>query len=115
VSTLSTILAAVLGVAFLGAGASKLAGQASFAANFERWGYHPSVLTVTGALELLTGALLLTGIAVTPLAITGVLLVLAVMTGALLTHAKAKDPLAAWLPAIVLLVLAIVLVVSLAP
>lgn len=114
-STLSTILAAVLGVVFAGAGAAKLAGRASVAANFERWGYHPAVLTATGAVELLAAVLLLVGIAVTPLAITGVLLVLFVMTGALLTHAKAKDPAASWLPPVVLLVLAIALVVSLAP
>lgn len=114
-STLSTILAAVLGVAFAGVGLQKLAGQATVAANFERWGYHPAVLTATGAVELLAGTLLLLGIAVTPLAITGVLLVVFVMTGALLTHQLAKDPVAQRLPAVVLLGLAIALVVSLLP
>ena len=68
-----------------------------------------------GAVELLAGVLLLAGLAVTPLAITGVLLVLFVMTGALLTHQRAKDPVGRRLPAVVRLVPALALVVSLLP
>jgi putative oxidoreductase len=114
-STLSTILAVVLGVAFLAAGIPKLAGQASVAANFERWGLPPAVRVATGAVEVLAGALLLLGLAVTAVAITGALLVIATMIGALFTHGRAGDPVSTWVPAAVLLVLALVLAFSLLP
>ena len=114
-STLSAILAAVLGIVFLGAGMTKLTGQQQMVDNFERWGYHPSVMTATGAVELLAAVLLLVGIAVNALAITGALLVMFIMAGALMTHTRAKDPLAMFAPPAVLLVLAVVLLVSMLP
>jgi putative oxidoreductase len=114
-STLSAILAAVLGFAFVAAGLAKLSGQERVAANFERWGYAHAMLVATGTVELLAGVLLLVGIAVTPLAITGVLLVVFVMVGALLTHQRAHDPVGERLPAAALLVLAFVLAFSLLP
>lgn len=112
---LSAILAVVLGLAFVAAGMPKLAGRASVVAKFERWGYQPVVRVATGAVEALAGALLLIGIVVPAVAITGVLLVIAVMLGALLTHARADDPIGQWIPAAVLLVLALVLAFSLLP
>jgi uncharacterized membrane protein YphA (DoxX/SURF4 family) len=114
-STLSTVLAVVLGLTFVAAAIPKLAGHASAAANFERWGLAPTVRVATGAVELLAGALLLLGLAVTAVAITGALLVIATMIGALFTHQRAGDPIAAWIPAAVLLALALVLAVSLLP
>jgi putative oxidoreductase len=114
-TTLSTILAVVLGLAFVAAGVPKLAGQAAVVANFERWGLAPAVRVATGAVELLAGALLLLGLAVTAVAITGALLVIATMVGALFTHRRAADPVGASLPAAVLLALALVLAVSLLP
>jgi uncharacterized membrane protein YphA (DoxX/SURF4 family) len=114
-STLSAILAAVLGVAFLGAGITKLTRQQKMVDNFERWGFASSVMIATGAVELLAAVLLLVGIAVNAVAITGALLVLFVMTGALMTHTRAKDPFAAFVPPFVLLALAVVLLVSMLP
>jgi len=114
-STLSTILAAVLGVVFIAVGLAKLTGRASVVANFERWGYAHAVLVATGTVELLAGVLLLVGIVVTPLAITGVLLVVFVMAGALLTHQHAHDPVGRRLPAVALLALAFALTASLLP
>jgi uncharacterized membrane protein YphA (DoxX/SURF4 family) len=114
-STLSTILAAILGIAFVAAGIPKLMGEAAIVANFERWGYADVIRIATGAVELLAGVLLLVGIAVAALAVTGVLLVIFVMIGALSTHARVHDPLAKALPATVLLVLALALAVSLLP
>jgi putative oxidoreductase len=114
-STLSTILAVVLGLAFVAAAIPKLASQAGVVASFERWGLAPAVRIATGAVELLAGALLLLGIAVTAVAITGVLLVIATMVGALFTHRRAADPIATWMPAALLLALAIVLALSLLP
>jgi len=115
VSTLSTILAAVLGVAFLGAGVPKLLGQATMVENFRRWGYADAVRIAVGAVEVLAAILLLVGIAVNALAITGALLVMFVMTGALFTHQKAHDPLAMWIPPFVLLGLAVALAFSMLP
>jgi uncharacterized membrane protein YphA (DoxX/SURF4 family) len=115
VSTLSTILAAVLGIAFIGAAVPKLTGQQKMADNFRRWGYAPSVLAATGAVELLAAVCLLVGIAVSALAIAGGLLIVVVMTGALWTHTRAKDPVGELVPAAVLLVLAFVLLVSMLP
>ncbi len=114
-TTLSTILAAVLGVVFLGAGMAKLTRQRKMVDNFTRWGYHPSVLIATGSVEVLAAVLLLVGIAVDALAITGGLLVMFVMTGALMTHTRAKDPLAAFVAPAVLLALAVVLLASMLP
>ena len=114
-TTLSTILAALLGVVFLGVGIPKLTGQEKMVANFQRWGYHASMMTATGYVEVLAAALLLVGIAVNALAITGALLIIFVMTGALWTHQRVKDPLAMWAPPAVLLALAVVLLVSMLP
>ena len=114
-STLSTILAAVLGIVFFGAGVAKLTRQQKMVDNFERWGYPRSVLAATGSVELLAAVLLLVGIAVNALAITGALLVMFVMAGALMTHTRAKDSLADFVPPPVLLVAAVVLLVSMLP
>jgi uncharacterized membrane protein YphA (DoxX/SURF4 family) len=114
-STLSTILAAVLGVVFAGAAIPKLIGRQKMVDNFARWGLRPEVLVATGSVELLAAVLLLVGIAVNALAITGALLVMFVMTGALMTHAHAKDPLAAFIPPAGLLALAVALLVSMLP
>ena len=114
-STLSTILAAVLGIVFLGVGIPKLTGQQKMVDNFERWGYQPAVLTATGTVEVLAAALLLVGIAINALAITGAMLVVVVMIGALWTHTRVKDPVAMCAPPAVLLALALVLLVSMLP
>ena len=114
-STLSTILAAVLGVVFVAAGITKLTRQQQMVDNFARWGLASSVMIATGAVELLAAVLLLVGIAVNALAITGALLVMFVMTGALGTHTYAKDPVTAFIPPFVLFALAVVLLVSMLP
>ena len=114
-STLSTILAAILGVVFVGAGLQKLTGQKMVVENFKRWGYADVVLTATGWLEVVTGTVLLVGIAVPSLAVTGSMLVIAIMLGALATHQRAHDPIAMWVPPAVLLVLDLVLAYSLLP
>ena len=114
-STLSTILAAFLGVVFVGAGIPKLTGQEKMVADFRRWGYADVVRTATGWLEILTGTLLLVGIAVPSLAVTGSLLVLMIMLGALITHQRAHDPIAMWIAPAALLALDVVLAYSLLP
>src|ERR1700709_1602968 len=114
-STLSTILAAILGVVFVASGIPKLTGQAAVAANFERWGYPEQIRKAIGAMEILGGVLLLAGIAVPAVAITGFMILFIMMLGALSTPPRARDPLTMWIPAFVLLVLDIVLGISLLP
>jgi uncharacterized membrane protein YphA (DoxX/SURF4 family) len=114
-STLSTILAAILGIAFLGAGIPKLTGQQKMVDSFGGWGYAPSVRIATGSVEVLAAAMMLIGIAAPALAITGALLVICVMIGALWTHQRVRDPVAELAPAAVLLALAVALLVSMLP
>jgi putative oxidoreductase len=114
-STLSTILAAILGAVFVAVGIPKITGQEKVAANFERWGYPEQIRVAIGAMEVLAGVLLLVGIAVPAVAITGFMILFIIMLGALSTHQRAKDPLTMWIPPFVLLVLVIVLGISLLP
>ena len=114
-STLSLVLAIILGVVFLVVGLAKLTARPSVVANFERWGYADVIRMAVGAVEVLAAALLLVGTAVPALAVSGVLLVIWVMLGALLTHQRAGDPIGQWVPPVVLLVLAVVLAYSLLP
>jgi putative oxidoreductase len=114
-STLSTILAVILGVAFLAAGITKLTRQPRMVENFKRWGYADVVLMATGALEVLVALMLLVGIAVQALAVAGGLVIVFIMLGALMTHQRARDKLALWLAPVVLLALDVALLVSLLP
>ena len=114
-STLSTILAAILGIVFVAVGLQKLTRQKMVVENFKRWGLADVVLQAVGWLEVLTGTFLLVGIAIPALAVTGSLIVIAIMIGALFTHQRAHDPLAMWAPPAVLLVLDVWLAYSLLP
>jgi putative oxidoreductase len=114
-STLSTILAAILGVVFVAVGIPKISGQEKVVANFERWGYPEQIRIAIGLMEILGGVLLLVGIAVPAVAITGFMIIFIIMLGALSTHQRAKDPLTMWIPPFVLLVLDVVLGISLLP
>lgn len=115
VSTLATILSAVLAFAFLGAGGSKVANKGPHEAEFERYGLPglppQTARVVVGAVEVLA-ALLLALAAIlgsSGLAVVGAIIVVAAMLGALATHARLGDPPPAFIPATVLLVLAAVL------
>jgi putative oxidoreductase len=113
--TLSTILAVILAIAFLVTGISKLTRQAQVVVNFKRWGYGDSVMIATGIVETMAALMLLAGIAVEFLAISGGLLIMFVMLGALMTHQLVRDKLALWIPPVVLLALDVALLVSLLP
>jgi uncharacterized membrane protein YphA (DoxX/SURF4 family) len=114
-STLSTILAAILGVLFVAVGIQKITEQETVVANFKRWGYADAVRQAVGWLEVLTGAFLLVGIAIQALAVTGALIVIFIMIGALFTHARASDKFAMWSIPLVLLLADLVLAYSLLP
>lgn len=108
---LTIILQVVLGLAFLGAGGSKLAGAQQMKEDFDRFGYPRWFMYFTGAVEV-TGALgVLVGIFTPVLAVLGGLLLAATMAGALFTHVRAKDSGSKMAPPAVLLILAIIVIV----
>jgi putative oxidoreductase len=115
VSTFSTILAAILGVVFVGVGIPKVTGQEQMVENFRRWGYADVIRQAVGWVEVLAGTLILTGIAIQSLAVTGSLVLVPLMLGALATHQHAHDPLKLWIPPAVLLVIDLVFAYSLLP
>jgi len=114
-STPSAILAVILGIVFLGVGIAKLTRQQGIVDNFERWGYSDALLIATGAVEVLAAAMLLVGVVLQSLAITGGLLIVFVLLGALMTHQRANDRIVLWIPPVVLLALDVALLVSLLP
>ncbi|MGF1470683.1 MAG: DoxX family protein [Rubrobacteraceae bacterium] len=105
---LTIILQVVLGLVFLGAGGSKLAGTQQMVGMFEHFKYPRWFMYFTGIVEV-TGALaVLAGIFVPVLAVLGGLLLAATMVGALATHIRVGDPGSMMAPPAILLVLAIV-------
>ena len=114
-STLSTVLAVILGTVFVAVAIPKLRGEAKVAANFERWGYAATIRTAVGAVELLAGVMILVGIAVQSLAVGGALILIFIMIGALATHSHHRDPFALWAPPAALLALDLAFAVSLLP
>lgn len=107
---LTVILQILLGLAFLGAGGSKLAGSQQMVEMFEHFRYPRWFMYFTGVVEV-TGALgVLIGIFVPILALLGGLLLIATMIGALITHVRVKDPASRMAPPAVLLVLAVIVI-----
>ena len=114
-STLSTILAVILGVAFVAVGIPKLMGEEKMAANFKRWGYADTIRNAVGSVEVLAGVMILVGIAVQSLAVAGSLILIFVLIGALATHSHHRDAAALWVPPMVLLALDLAFAYSLLP
>jgi uncharacterized membrane protein YphA (DoxX/SURF4 family) len=106
-----TIVEGVLGLAFLGAGGSKLMGVKMHVENFQRWGYPQWFRSVTGAVEVVGGVGMLAGIGLRWLGPLAGLWLTATMLGAVLTHVRAHESVGKMAPAAVLLVLALVVVV----
>ncbi len=95
----------LLGLAFLGAGGSKLAGVDQMVDEFDRYRYPQWFRIVTGLVEV-SGALgMLAGIFRPVVAPFAGLLLAATMAGALATHLRIKDPVAKMAPPTVLLIL----------
>lgn len=108
---LTVILQVFLGLAFFGAGSSKLAGAQQMRDNFDRFGYPRWFMYSTGAVEVVGAFGILAGIFVPVLAFWGGLLLAATMVGAVFTHLRMKDVGSKIAPPAILLVLTIIVVV----
>jgi uncharacterized membrane protein YphA (DoxX/SURF4 family) len=110
-SILLTALLAILALAFVLAGGTKLAGMQMHVEHFEQWGYPQWFRIVTGLVEVMGAALLIVGIWVSVAAILGGLVLIAAMVGAIYTDIfRGKTPVKAIAPA-VLLAIAVIAVV----
>ena len=106
------ILQALLGLAFLGAGGSKLAGADQMVDEFHRYRYPQWFRVVTGSVEV-SGALgMLVGIFRPVVAPFAGLFLTATMVGALATHLRIKDPVGKMAPPAMLLVLSTTVLVA---
>jgi uncharacterized membrane protein YphA (DoxX/SURF4 family) len=117
-STFATILSALLGLAFLGAGGTKLANVGPHEQEFARYDL-PGVPAQTarvlvGATEVLAAVLLLIAVVTDSagLARVGAVILVVAMIGAVGTHLRLRDPVPTSAPAAVLGVLAAVLVAT---
>lgn len=108
---LTVVLQVVLGLAFIGAGGSKLAGTQQMKDDFDRFGYPRWFMYFTGGVEIAGALGVLAGVFVTGLALLGGLLLAATMIGAVFTHVRMKDSGSRIAPPTILLALAIIVVV----
>jgi putative oxidoreductase len=93
------ILSGLVGALFLFAGGMKLTAPAEMVANFVQWGFPSWFIYVTGAIEVVGAALLITP----RLRAFGAALLATTMVGAVGTHAQHAHPFGEWIPSIVLL------------
>ncbi|SDW29017.1 DoxX family protein [Paenibacillus sp. CF384] len=85
----SIILQIVLGIGFLMFGFMKFGSQ--MVEEFKRYGYSAGFRVFTGLVEIITAALLISGIWSEQLAVWGGWFVVVIMLGAIVTHIKVKD------------------------
>jgi putative oxidoreductase len=116
-STIGTILSLILGVAFVGAGGTKVANVGPHEAEFPRYRL-PAVeaqraRVLVGLTELVAAVLLLIAAVAGSkgLAIVGAIIVILTMIGAVGTHARIGDPPPKMVPATMLGVLAVLLLI----
>ena len=92
----------LLAVAFLGAGASKLAGADSMTEDFDRFGYSRRFMHFTGGMEIFGTLALVAGFWWPLWAVLGAGAIATTMLGALGTHLRTGDPVGRLLPPLVL-------------
>ena len=103
VDVVAIVLQILLGVAFLGAGGSKLAGVPMQVEVFDRLRLPQGFRLVVGVIEIVGALGVLVGIAVHSVAVVAALGLDAVMLGALLLHLRAHDAAQKLVPPAVLL------------
>jgi uncharacterized membrane protein YphA (DoxX/SURF4 family) len=106
---LSYLLQGLLGLVFLGAGISKLAGLKMHVDNFKQWNLPQWFRIVTGLVELVGAAALIVGYWEPSWAAAAGLWLGATMLVGTLVHVRAKDSVQQTFPAIVLFLLPVVL------
>ncbi|CAN5651725.1 hypothetical protein BH24ACT21_BH24ACT21_16670 [soil metagenome] len=106
------VLKVLLGLVFLGAGGSKLAGAQQMVEMFDHFKYPRWFMYFTGAVEIVGALGVLVGILAPVLAVLGGLLLAATMVGAVFTHIRVKDSVSMMVPPGILLVLSIAVIVS---
>lgn len=84
---LGHVLAVVVAIPLFLAGAVKLLGEPSMAANFVRWGYPPALMVITGILELIAAFMVLLPFS----RLVGAGLAISVMVAAAGTHAMSGE------------------------
>jgi putative oxidoreductase len=104
------VLQILLGLAFLAAGGSKLAGAQSQKGEFKRFGYPLWFMYLTGILESIGALGMIVGVFSPVWKVPAGLLLAAVMVGAILTHVRVKDPDKKLMPATVLFLLALAVI-----
>ncbi|MDP5274779.1 DoxX family protein [Chengkuizengella axinellae] len=110
---LVVILEVILGLAFLGAGFSKLFGAKGMVEDFKRYQLPQWFLPFTGFVEALGAVAIIIGIWLDSFSGWGALLLAVTMFFAVLTHlVKVKDPVSKALPAFILFVLALIVVIA---
>lgn len=100
---IATVLQVLLGLVFLGAGGSKLAGAQMQVESFDRWRLPQWFRPMVGGIELVGAMGLLVGLALPWLTAVAALWLGGVMVGALLTHLRARDSAQNFVPPTVLL------------
>jgi DoxX-like family len=95
------ILSVLLAVELAATGIIKVVGTGTARANAAHLGVSPQLNRLIGVAELAAAGGLLAGIAVRPLAIVTAAAVVLLMAGAIGYHLKARDKVAAVLPAVI--------------
>jgi uncharacterized membrane protein YphA (DoxX/SURF4 family) len=110
VNIVATVLQVLLGLAFLGAGVSKLAGAQMQVEIFDRLRLSQSFRPIVGIVEIIGALGILAGVAVHWVAAVAAIGLVGVMLGALLTHIRSRDAVQNVVPPAVLLCVAAIVV-----
>lgn len=105
------VLSALLAVAYVGAGASKVAGTKAMVEAAESHGFTKGHYQVIGLLEVAGAAGLVIGLWWAPLGIAAAAGLTLLMIGAVVVHVRAKEKFAMAAPALVLAILSAVALV----
>jgi uncharacterized membrane protein YphA (DoxX/SURF4 family) len=107
----ATMFQVLLGLVFLGAGASKLAGARMQVESFDRYRLPQPFRPIVGIIEIIGALGILASVAVPWLAALAALWLVGVMLGALMTHIRIRDSIQNFVPPAVLLCVAAITVV----
>jgi hypothetical protein len=107
----TVILSVLLALAFAGAGVPKILAQPKMVEVAAHFGLSIGSFRIIGVAEVAAAAGLLIGLAWAPLGIAAAAGLVLLMIGAIVFHVRAKDPVAAMAPVVVLAVLSVVTLV----